>query len=318
MVKRFLAILALAVVFVCSFVLANIGSAKPPDFCIRHPNHPQCQTTSSTPTTTTPTPPGTLNVPCGANIASYQGLAAVLQLGDCSYPDQNFTGRVPVTIQGQLGTTIGDISTHGASGIVFKNLRAREAFLAPQNGSSGGVNSSDITFDTVDFYAGGIFTRGCVNCAFVNGSSGNRCDAYSQTIGGYSSSAPSMNIVIKNWTSHDITRRCNTSGHVECLFIQESVGVILDGDTFHNCEVFDLYVSDLFGGPISGISVRNTRFDSTVFSGFYAVEINFNTNVEFLRNSFDQGLYVQRGSVTGCGNTVSSGFLFPAVLLQPC
>jgi hypothetical protein len=329
--------LVVAALIVGGYALATAG-ARPPDFCQKHSSHLSCQTTSSTtttsttttttttppptttttPTTTTPPPPGVVPVPCGANISLYVPVAGgTLQLGSCTYPDQDFRSGVPLVVQGQLGTTLGEISTHGATAVTFKNLRARRSFLAPQNGSGGGANSANITFDTVDFYQGGIFTRGCINCAFVNGSSGNTCDGYSQTIGAYSSANPSA-ITVQNWTFHDMSRACAPGAHTECLFIQESSRVTLQSVAFNRCEVFDLYISDLFGGPIANVSVRDSHFDQTTPTGYYAVEINFPTTVEFLRDSFDQGLYVQQGGVSGCGNTRSGSFLFPASLLVPC
>ena len=82
--------------------------------------------------------------------------------------------------------------------------------------TSGGVPHTDITglalhpdgrtAYVTDFSAGGIFLRGCQNCTFRNGSSGNRHDAYSQTIGAYSATDKSRNILIDNWLFHDMDR----------------------------------------------------------------------------------------------------------------
>jgi hypothetical protein len=262
-------------------------------------------------------------VPCGANINSYTSSAAsgsTLTLGACSYPNQNFTSTTPVTVQGQGALTmVGDMDAHGAQNITFRNFNATDLFWVPQNGSGGGRLSSNLTTDGVNFTAGGIFLRGCQNCTFRNGGSGNRHDSYSQTIGAYSSADPSRNITIQNWLFHDMDRQANPAGHVECLFIQESVGVLLDNVHFTRCEVFDLYISDLYGGPISGITVRNSRFDEVIYSGYYAVDQNFATNSTWINNSFGQGLRVALGSVNGCGNlTDSPSFTFPATLRPPC
>jgi hypothetical protein len=89
--------------------------------------------------------------------------------------------------------------------------------------------------------------------------------------------------------------------------------------TFRRCEVFDLYISDLYGGPISGIRVENSRFEEVVYSGYYAVDQNFATNSTWINNSFGQGLRVALGSVNGCGNlTDSTGFTFPTPLRASC
>jgi hypothetical protein len=264
----------------------------------------------------------TTPVPCGANLNTVALAASpgdTLLLGACSYPSQNFTSTTPIAVVGQgSATTVGDLNAHGAQNILFQNFNAADSFWVPLNGSNGGRVSANLTADGVNFTSGGIFTRGLVGGNFIHGSSGNTCNAYSQTLGAYSSAYPTRDIVIDGWSFHDMNRSCNTSGHMECLFVQESVNVLVKNSNFVRCEVFDLYVSDLFGGPISGISFQDTHFDETVRSGYYAAEINFNTDVEFLRDSWSQGLYVQNGTVSGCGNTVSGSFLFPSELLTPC
>ena len=263
-------------------------------------------------------------IPCGANISAAVSAGApgtVYQLGSCSYPDQNLTSTVPATVQGNgSATTVGDIDAHGAQNLTLKNFNSTDMFWVPQNGSSGGRLTSNMTTDGVNFTAGGIFIRGCQNCTFRNGSSGNRHDAYSQTIGTYSGLPVSTNILIEDWLMHDIDRRANTAGHVECLYIQESANVTLRRVHFARCEVFDLDIQDdVLGGPISGLSVQDSVFDATVFSGFYAVNQRADTNTEWLRNTFHQGFSLQEGTVQGCGNVKDPGInTFPASLLVPC
>jgi hypothetical protein len=244
----------------------------------------------------------------------------VFQLGACSYPDQNFTSTSTVTVQGQgASTVVGDLDAHGAQNITFKNFNARDMFWVPLNGSSGGRLTSNMRTDGVNFTAGGIFLRGCQNCSFLNGSSGNRHDAYSQTIGTYSGVAVSRDILIQDWLMHDIDRRANTSGHTECLYIQESANVTLRRVHFARCEVFDLNIQDdVLGGPITGLSVQDSVFESTVFSGFYAVNQRAATNSEWLRNHFAQGFALQQGTVQGCGNLTNTGLTFPTTLRASC
>ena len=172
----------------------------------------------------------------------------------------------------------------------------------------------------VNFTAGGIFLRGCQNCSFLNGSSGNRHDAYSQTIGTSSGVAVSKNILIQNWLMHDIDRQANPSGHTECLYIQESANVTLNNVHFARCEVFDLNIQDdVLGGPISGLLVENSEFETTVYSGYYAVNQRANTDTQWRNNHFGQGFSLQEGTANGYGNTKESGInTFSANLLVAC
>jgi hypothetical protein len=261
-------------------------------------------------------------VPCGANINAYSTVATpgtVLSLGSCSYPSQNFTSTVPVTVEGQgSATTVGDINAHGAQNITFKDFNSTEMFLVPQNGSSGGRLTSNITFNGVNFTAGGIFVRACQNCSFLNGSGGNRHDAYSQTVGTYSGLAPSHNIVIDHWVFHDMDRSQNPSGHMECLFIQESDGVTVSNSSFDRCEIMDLYGHVIVGGTIGTVTLEHNHFGVTTPSGFYAFDAHEGHYV-IRNNDFAQGLILQdSATASGCGSTVVPGVSLPSALLDPC
>jgi hypothetical protein len=187
----------------------------------------------------------------------------VFQLGACSYPNQNFTSTSTVTVQGQgASTVVGDLDAHGAQNLTFRNFNARDMFWVPQNGSSGGRLTSNMVVDNVDFTAGGIFLRGCQNCTFRNGASGNRHDAYSQTIGAYSATDKSRSILIDNWLFHDMDRSANPSGHMECLFIQESDGVTVQNSTFTNCSIMDVFISPIVSTQApTNLTLRGNRFE---------------------------------------------------------
>ena len=219
-------------------------------------------------------------MPCGANINSVAAIASpgsTLSLGACTYPDQNFTVTTQLTIQGQgSGTTVGDLDAHGAQNLTFRNFNARDMFWVPQNGSSGGRLTSNMVVDNVDFTAGGIFLRGCQNCTFRNGASGNRHDAYSQTIGAYSATDKSRSILIDNWLFHDMDRSANPSGHMECLFIQESDGVTVQNSTFTNCSIMDVFISPIVSTQApTNLTLRGNRFEQpTPEEGAGAVVVN--------------------------------------------
>lgn len=221
-----------------------------------------------------------IQVPCGANINSVVATAppnSTLQLGSCSYPNQNFTTTNPVTVKGNgSATTVGNLDAHGAQGITFRDFSARDMFWAPLNGSSGGRLTSNMVVDNVDFTAGGIFIRDCQTCTFRNGSTGNRHDAWSSTIGAYSTQGlpDSRNILVDNWLFHDIDRTQNPSGHVECLFIQDVDGVTIRNSTFIRCAIMDIFISPGVADSPRNIALRGNTFNTPVERGGGAVVVN--------------------------------------------
>lgn len=254
-------------------------------------------------------------VPCGANINSAIALAApgaVLQLGSCSYPNQNFTTTIPVTVQGNgSATTVGDIDAHGAQNIALKNFDARDSFWVPQNGSSGGRLTSNMSTDGVNFTAGGIFLRGCQGCSFRNGASGNTHDASSQTIGTYSGLAPSRNILIDNWNFHDMDRSANPGGHMECLFIQESDGVTVSNSIFQRCSIMDIFVSPIVGTVVpTNITIKGNTFRTpTPERGGGAFLINPDpgstiSNFTFQGNQWDDRMLIENDGSATVSNVV--------------
>ena len=206
-------------------------------------------------------------IPCGGNISAAVSAGApgtVYQLGSCSYPNQNLTSTVPATVQGNgSATVVGDLDAHGAQNLTLQDFSARDMFWVPQNGSSGGRLTGNMVVENVDFTNGGIFLRGCQTCSFRNGSSGNTHDASSQTIGAYSAADKSRNITIDNWLFHDMDRSQDPSGHMECLFIQESDNVTVSNSTFIRCSIMDIFISPIISTQApSNVTLRNNVFNT--------------------------------------------------------
>lgn len=212
------------------------------------------------------------SVPCGANLdTSYHNAKPgdVLQLGACAYPavtftfDSTKTSTNRVVFQMQAGTTIADFNIKGAKHVSFTGPGTifADIFATPQNGPSGGQLADDWLFDGVTIKGGGIFLRNATNFTFKNGQSGETHDARSQTIGAYAGLPPSKNILISNWRFHDMDRSANPTGHMECLFIQESDNVTVENSLFERCSIMDIFISPVSGGAAAtNLTLKGNTF----------------------------------------------------------
>jgi hypothetical protein len=73
---------------------------------------------------------------------------------------------------------------------------------------------------------------------------------------------------------HDIGRQEAPGGHVECLFLQEAVGVVIRNSKFTRCDIMDIYVSPTQGGPAaSNVLIENNWFDQPTGGGYYAIAV---------------------------------------------
>jgi hypothetical protein len=236
----------------------------------------------------------------------------VLQLGSCSYPNVSFsydatkTSAADVIIRGNGRglTMLGDVNMRGAKHLTLRDLSLRDSFLTPQNGSSGGQRTEDVTFDNVDMYAGGIFTRSCKDCTFRNGASGNRHDAYSQTIGTYAGLPPSENITIDSWRFHDMDRSQAPGGHMECLFVQESNGVLIRNSLFERCSIMDVFFSPVVSNnvPTNITMVGNTFRRPSPERGGGAVLVNPDPGSSIVNYTFDANTWDDRLLIENDGN----------------
>lgn len=267
----------------------------------------------------------TISVPCGASVdAAYHSAQPgdTLQLGACTYGGQQLTydsskatATSRVVIQGQSGTTFAGLTVSGAQHFELRNVQVNGwIFATALNKDGGGPRFSDAVFDGVNSNI--FFVRTGLNITYRNGQIGPSHDSSSPTVGTYSGLPPSENVVFDNVHFYNVDRDNNPTGHVECLFVQESDGTVIRNSRFEQCDVMDLYVNAILGGKVTNMLVQNTRFDAATPSGFYSSDSGaWPVRYEF--NSFGQSIVAQGAS--GCGNTRDSTSVnIPALLLQPC
>lgn len=63
------------------------------------------------------------------------------------------------------------------------------------------------------------------------------------------------NVVVKDFT-------LTQSAHIECLFVQEVIGLTITNSDFHHCQIFDIFMQQtgLAGTNIANVVIKNTLF----------------------------------------------------------
>ena len=156
----------------------------------------------------------------------------------------------------------GEFRLTGQNHIELQNMTVGGMYL------TGGAN--DIVFQGVNTST--LYFRVVSNISLLGGSVGGTCMGYSATVGSGVKTGRAVNILIDGVHFHDITRDCNASAHVECLFLQESSYVTLQNSSFTNCGIMDVYVHEIGGGgDPDHITIQNNAFTTTVDGGYYTL-----------------------------------------------
>ncbi|MEZ5098357.1 MAG: hypothetical protein R3C15_00785 [Thermoleophilia bacterium] len=199
--------------------------------------------------------------------------------------------------------TVGELAPGGAKHVTFVDMDAEDLFVVPQNGSSGGQRPEDVTFWNVD--AQFFFVRAGKDVTIAGGSIGGIDTAISSTIGTYPGLPVSENVLVDGVGFHDVTRTANPSGHVECLFVQESNGTTIRRSRFTRCDVMDVFVNEILGGSITNLTIENNWFDRPTGGGAYALYLYpRGANGAIRYNSFRGGVIFD-GSFSGLGWTAT-------------
>jgi hypothetical protein len=186
-------------------------------------------------------------------------------------------------------TMTGELRTNGQSHFELDDMTIGGVYL------TGG--SSDITTRNVDLTT--MFIRVASNISLYGGSVGGSCDGTSETIGGGSATARSTNILIDGVRFHDVTRSCNPTSHVECLFVQEASYVTIRNSSFTNCDVMDMFFHAIAGGADPDhVVLQNNTFATTGSGGYHTIVFRADSG-ETLNdylvqgNTFGQSIYVE-------------------------
>jgi len=243
--------------------------------------------------------PCTKAAPCRSFARAYQvaQLGQVVELAGGSYGDQTMSGSAKgngaaIVFRPAAGAkaTTGSVTLNGQNHIEFQNIAMSDWYIR---------YAKDVTFRNVTTRF--FFVRSSDSVNILGGSVGPNQDATSPTIGNYAGQAVSTNVIVDGVYFHDIGRQNDPGGHVECLFLQESSGVVIRNSKFTRCDIIDLYVSPVQGGPTaSNVLVENNWFDEPTDGGSYAIDIHPDNgtvphNFTLRYNSIDSSVLIYTG-----------------------
>ncbi len=238
--------------------------------------------------------------PCASLARAYSlaQLGQTVELAGGMYPavqtlSGSKSGTGVITFRPAIGATSNfssDLNLNGQNHIEFQNMSFDNWYAK---------YVSDITFRNVSTRF--FFVRVSDNVRILGGSVGPSQDGTSPTIGNYAGEPVSTNITVDGVLFHDIGRQKAPGAHVECLFLQESSGVVIRNSKFTRCDIMDLYVSPVQGGPTaSNVVIENNWFDQPTDGGYYAFNLHPDSgtvphNFTFRFNSVDSSIYLYPG-----------------------
>jgi len=216
----------------------------------------------------------TASAPCQTFQRGYQVAkpGQIVEVAGGTYPSQTLdppgkpAGASPVLFRRALGATVsvGELRTNGINAVEFRGMSFDDYYLA--------AGSSQITLR--NNAAKVFYMRSANNIRILGGSVGPSCDGESPTVGATDqSSVRSTRIVINGVNFHDITRSCAPSGsHVECLFVQETTGIVIENSTFTNCNIMDIFFHRIgITGDPNHVIIRGNTLNATTGGGFYTM-----------------------------------------------
>jgi hypothetical protein len=238
----------------------------------------------------------TRNAPCASMLRAYTVAKAgnVVEIASGTYGDQEISGSRnrtgdPVVFRPAAGATValGGILFDNASRAELRDLRMSHWYMR---------YSSNVVFANVTTRF--FFIRSSDHISILGGSVGGIQDGTSPTIGNFAGKPPSSEILVDGVLFHDVGRQENRAAHIECLFLQEAVGVVIRNSRFTRCEVMDLYVSPVQGGPTaSNVLIENNWFDVPTGGGYFVMELHPDAgtvphNFNFRFNSVNGSIYI--------------------------
>jgi hypothetical protein len=145
-------------------------------------------------------------------------------------------------------------------------------------------------------------TQAPSSISFIGGSAGPAANQ-NNIIGsnGTSTTASPTNIRIQGVHIHDYTLTPGSGAHVDCLQVWAANGLTVTGNTFNDCEVFDIFLQFLPGGSAGtprNVTIQN-NFLACCRSGYYSIMLPYHTgstggshftNVTIRNNSTDKAM----------------------------
>jgi Bacterial Ig domain len=185
--------------------------------------------------------------------------------------DPTKVGGAPVHFYGQGGThgtqvDLGSTSTvnnspdiTGAQNVILDNIDFLNGSIGviPQNASSCGANADGVTLENL-YLNGALSVRNAQNLTVKNVDIGNYSlpdggtqDAWgdSSRIGDYNCPINAANDLLDHVHFHNIYRGDSPS-HAECLFVEASTAVTIEGSRFDGCPIMGVFLKN--DGGVSG------------------------------------------------------------------
>jgi hypothetical protein len=258
--------------------------------------------------------PCTKGAPCATISRAYQvsRLGAVVELAGGTYSSGTIsgpskTGAGVVTFRPAAGaavTVTGELRTTGQDHLNFESIAFTGGIYI--SGSSNADGSDDVTFRTSSIRT--LFVRNGDGFNLVGGDVGGTCDGTSGTIGSGDSAFRVSHVLIDGVRFHDITRACNPTSHVECLFVQELSYLTIQNSTFANCDIMDIFFHAIGGGhDPDHVVLKGNHFGKTGGDGSYDIIFRADSGEaldDYLvqGNTFSQPIYVENAP----GSSVTS------------
>lgn len=170
------------------------------------------------------------------------------------------------------GVSVGGLELRGVQHMEVRGLRVDGLWnVRPSTGSSwtaASKPSADLVFSGMT--AQTFLFRNVDGLLLRDSTIGNQDASFDNLgppkIGAYepsgTSAKPSTNVTIRNVAFRDLIRTVVGGPHAECLYLDQGIdGLLVEGSSFTNCAVFDVFMGD---GPVGGIDVRNVVFDANL------------------------------------------------------
>jgi hypothetical protein len=223
----------------------------------------------------------------------------VVEIAAGTYPEQQLTGAArppsgrPVVFRPASGARveIGGLVV-GAQDVELERLEVTGLYVD--------ARARDVVLRELTV-KGALFITSAARISVLGGSVGPGTDVSSQIKAESGSTTPPRDIRIEGVAFHDFTRS-DPSAHVECLHVMAVERLTLRGNSFSNCEAFDVLFTK-FGetGSPRDILIENNTF-SCCRSGFYSVFLGGGhgeiwEDVLVRNNSADRGFSVSQEAV---------------------
>jgi hypothetical protein len=241
--------------------------------------------------------PCTQTAPCKTFNRAYSvaQLGQTVEVAGGTYPGETMraapkTGGTGVVsfrpAAGASATMSGDLTVRGPNHIQVSDMTMGGYYIS---GGTTDFTSRNVTLTT-------LFVRWASYVSIIGGSVGGTCDGTSETVGNDPDSQRTTHVLIDGVLFHDITRACNTSSHIECLFVQGASYVTIRNSKFRDCDVMDMFFHSINGAtPPDNVVIENNWFDDP---GGYSIMFRSDTgqvltNYTLRYNSFLSSFFAE-------------------------